>query len=130
MDMIFVETDSLSPGVLQEVEQHGLVPGEDVYLCCAADGAKYVLEYIKEGKMLATGTNVPYYAGGGIVDIIHDILDGYDANNLPANVFTPTGCINVDNVEEYYDPNEEFPPQDPWELQTIDEYNAAHADDA
>lgn len=128
MDMIFVETDSLSPGVLQEVEQHGLVPGEDVYLCCAADGAKYVLEYIKEGKMLATGTNVPYYAGGGIIDIIHDILDGYDANNLPANVFTPTGCINVDNVDEYYDPNEEFPPQEPWTLQNIDEYNAANAD--
>ncbi len=127
MDMVFVETDSLSPGVLQELELHNLTPGEDVYVCCAADGAKYVLEYIMEGKMLATGTNVPYYAGGGIIDIIHDILDGYDANNLPANVFTPTGCINVDNVEDYYDPNEEFPPQAPWTLQNIDEYNAANA---
>lgn len=127
MDLIFVETDSLGPGVLQEVEQHGLVAGEDVYLCCGADGADYTLEYILDGKMLATGTNAPYYTGAGLIDLIHDILDGFDANNLPANSYTPTYCVNVDNVDEYYDPDLAFAPMVDWEIQNIDEYNAANA---
>ena len=126
MDMIFVETDSLGPGVLQEVEQHGMTAGEDIYICCGADAANYTLEYILEGKMLAVGSNNPYYSGGGIVELIHDILDGYDANNLPANSFTPTYCVNVDNVEEYYDPDAEFAPPMEWNIQNIDEYNAAN----
>lgn len=127
MDLIFVETDSLGPGVLQEVEQHDMVPGQDVYLCCGADAAKYTLEYIKEGKMLAVGSNPPYYTGAGLIDLIHDILDGYDANNLPANSFTPTYCVNVDNIDDYFDPNLEFAPMAEWNIQNIDEYNAANA---
>jgi ribose transport system substrate-binding protein len=129
MDLIFVETDSLGPGVLQEVEQHGMVPGKDVYLCCGADAAIYTLDYIKEGKMLAVGTNPPYYTGAGIIDLIHDIQNGYDANNLPANSFTPTYCVNVDNIDQYYDPALQFAPMQDWNVQNIDEYNAAHAND-
>lgn len=128
MDLIFVETDSLGPGVLQEVEQHGMTAGQDVYICCGADGANYTLEYIQEGKMLAVGSNPPDYTGGGIVDLIHEILDGYDANDLPVNSFTPTYCVNVDNVDEYYDSNLEFAPPIKWNIQTIDEYNAANAE--
>lgn len=127
MDLIFVETDSLGPGVLQEVEQQGRVPGQDVYLCCGADAAKYTLEYIQEGKMLAVGSNAPYYTGASVVDLIHDILNGFDANDLPVNSFTPTYCVNVDNVDEYYDPDLEFAPAIEWKIKTISEYNAANA---
>lgn len=129
MEIVMCETDSLGPGVLQEIEQHGMTPGEDIYVFCGADAADYTLDYIKEGKMLAVASNAPYYSGAGAIELIHDILNGFDANNLPANSFTPTYCVNVDNIDEYYDPDLAFAPAAEWNIQNIDEYNAAHAND-
>ena len=127
MDLLFADTDSLSPGVLQEIEQRGLVPGQDILVATGADGADYNLVNILAGKVIATGTNAPYYTGEGVIEIIHMILDGYDANNLPASSYTPTYCVNVDNINQYYDPNLEFAPAVPWNIMTIDEYNAYNA---
>ena len=106
-----------------------MTPGEDIYVFCGADAADYTLDYIKEGKMLAVASNAPYYSGAGAIELIHDILNGFDANNLPANSFTPTYCVNVDNIDEYYDPDLAFAPAAEWNIQNIDEYNAAHAND-
>ena len=127
MDLLFADTDSLSPGVLQEIEQRGLVPGQDILVATGADGADYNLVNILAGKVIATGTNAPYYTGEGVIEIIHMILDGYDANNLPASSYTPTYCVNVDNINQYYDPSLEFAPAVPWNVMTIDEYNAFNA---
>ena len=127
MDIIMSDTDSLSPGVLQEMTQHGMTPGEDMLVICGADAAKYTLDNIMDGKIFACGTNAPYYTGAGVVDIIHAILDGADYNDLPINSYTPTYCVNVDNISEYYDPSLEFAPMLDWEIQTTDEYNAAAA---
>lgn len=127
MDMIMCDTDSLSPGVLQEMTQHDLTPGEDMLVICGADAADYTMDNIMDGKIFACGTNAPYYTGSGIVDIIHSILDGVDYNDLPANSYTPTYCVNVDNIEEYYDPDLAFAPAVEWNIQTTDEYNAANA---
>ena len=127
MDLLFADTDSLSPGVLQEIEQRGLVPGQDILVCTGADGADYNLRNIQAGKVLATGTNAPYYTGSGVVDIIYDILNGFDSNNLPASSYTPTYCVNVDNINTYYDPAYAFALSAPWSVMTIEEYNAANA---
>lgn len=127
MDLLMCDTDSLSPGVLQEMTQHDITPGVDMLVCCGADAAKYTLDNIKAGKIVACGTNAPYYTGAGVIDIIHDILDGADYNDLPANSYTPTYCVNVDNIDQYYDPALEFAPMLDWEIQTIEEYNAANA---
>ncbi|NLT14311.1 MAG: sugar ABC transporter substrate-binding protein, partial [Clostridiales bacterium] len=120
-------TDSLSPGVLQEMTQHDIIPGQDMMVICGADAAKYTLDNIKAGKIIACGTNAPYYTGAGVIDIIHDILDGADYNDLPANSYTPTYCVNIDNIDKYYDPNLEFAPMLDWKVQTVEEYNAANA---
>ena len=127
MNLLFADTDSLSPGVLQEIEQRGFVPGKDIMVATGADGADYNLVNILAGKVIATGTNAPYYTGEGVIEIIHMILDGYDANNLPASSYTPTYCVNVDNINEYYDPALEFAPAVPWDVMTIDEYNEYNA---
>jgi ribose transport system substrate-binding protein len=127
MNIVMCDTDSLSPGVLQEMTQHDVTPGEDMLVICGADAAKYTMENIKDGKIFACGTNAPYYTGAGVIDIIHDILDGADYNDLPINSYTPTYCVNVDNINEYYDPSLEFAPMLDWTIQTTDEYNAAAA---
>ena len=127
IDLLFADTDSLSPGVLQEIEQRGFVAGQDIMVATGADGASYNLVNILAGKVIATGTNAPYYTGEGIIEIIHRILDGWDANNMPASSYTPTYCVNVDNINEFYDPNLEFAASVPWTALTIDEYNAENA---
>ncbi len=127
MNLLMTDTDSLSPGVLQEIAQHGMTPGKDILVCCGADAAKYTLDNIKAGKIIACGTNAPYYTGAGVVNIIHDILGGADYNDLPANSYTPTYCVNIDNIDKYYDPNLEFAPMLDWKIQTVEEYNAANA---
>ena len=127
MDLCFADTDSLSPGVLQAITERGLEPGKDILVATGADAAKYNLENIKAGKVIATGTNAPYYTGESVVDLIHSIYNGFDANNLPANSYTPTYCVNIDNVNQYYDPKLEFAPALPWDVETIDQYNARNA---
>ena len=127
MDLCFADTDSLSPGVLQAITERGLTPGQDILVATGADAADYTLLNIIDGRILATGTNAPYYTGAGVIDIIHDILDGADYNDLPANSYTPTYCVNVDNVHEYYDPNLMFAPALPWHVQTVAQYNAENA---
>lgn len=128
MDLLFVETDSMLPGVFTEVRQHDLEPGKDLLLMCAADGTREALKYIKEGVLYSTATNIPTYNGEKIVDLIHRMFaEGFDANNLPANSFTPTMAIHAGNVDEYYDANAPFAKAGPWDIQTTEEYNAANA---
>ncbi len=128
MDIILSETDSLCPGIYQECIQHDRTPGKDILICCGADAADYTLEKIKSGEYLAVGVNVPYYTGEGVVELIHRILTDkeFDANNLPGTSYTPTYCVNVDNIDQSWDGKAPFAAMQPWDVQTIDDYNAAN----
>ncbi len=128
INIILSETDSLCPGIYQEIIQHGKKPGEDILICCGADAADYTLEKIKAGEYLAVGVNVPYYTGEGVVKMIKKIISepDWDSNNLPGVMYTPTYCVNVDNINEAWDGSAPFAQAGEWVQQTIDEYNAAN----
>lgn len=127
MDILLVETDTMLPGALAEINQQGLVAGQDLKVVCAADGTREALEYIQSGELFATATNIPYYNGEKIVELIHKMYaEGFDANNLPANEYTPTMCINAGNVDDYYDASKPFALAGDWEMMTIEEYNEAN----
>ena len=53
--------------------------------------------------------------------------EGRDVNNLVANAYTPAAIITIENVDEYYDPNSDVAKAIPFEIPTVDEYNAANA---
>lgn len=128
IDILFVETDSMLPGAFTEIRQHDLEPGEDLLVMCAADGTREALKFIKDGDLFSTATNIPTYNGEKIVDLIHKMFgEGFDANNLPANSFTPTMAIYAGNVDEYYDENAPFALAGPWDIQTTEEYNEFNA---
>jgi ribose transport system substrate-binding protein len=130
MDVLWVEMDSMALGALQELRQHNMVPGPDIKVVTCADGTRESLELIKAGTIMATATNIPYYNGKGIIDLIHKIFEqGYDGNNLTSTSFTPTECVNAQNVDKFYDPNDPFAKVGAWEPITIEEYNAQHAND-
>lgn len=128
MDILLVETDTMLPGALAEVDQQGFVAGEDLKIVCCADGTREALEYIMSGELFATATNIPYYNGIQIVELIHDMFEeGFDANNMPVNEYTPTMAIHAGNVADYYDADKPFALSGEWEMMTIEEYNAANA---
>jgi ABC-type sugar transport system substrate-binding protein len=102
--------------------------GKDILYCCGGEGEDYEMERIKDGIIFAAASNPPEYTGAGVVDLIHKIVDeGYDANNLPAPSFTPVYVLTADNVDDYMVPGQKFSASEPWEIQTIDQYNAANA---
>ncbi|MCR4431065.1 MAG: sugar ABC transporter substrate-binding protein [Tepidanaerobacteraceae bacterium] len=130
MDILFVETDPMFPGVEAEIKSHNMVPGKDIVVACAADGLKAAMDAIKQGRLLVTGYNSPLVNGTTIVELIHDMFEeGRDVNNLVANAYTPAQIITPENVDQFYDPNLDVAKPIPFEVPTIDEYNAAHANE-
>ena len=128
MDLVVCETGSFGTSIINETIQAGYKPGEDMYIIYCADGEGYVNDYIMTGEVLCQGTNLPYPCGEDVIELIHDIMNGFDANDLPANSYTPTYVISKDNVEQVYTPGDKFAVSlEPWKIMTTEEYNAANA---
>jgi len=128
MDLLFVETDPMFPGVEAEIKSHNKVPGKDILVVCAADGLKAAMDAIKDGRLMATGYNSPLLNGTTIVDLIHEMFEkNRDVNNLVANAYTPAYIITSENVDEFYDPNLDVAKPVPFSVPTVDEYNAQAA---
>jgi len=106
MDLIVVDTDGMVTGVISEIEQHSMVPNEDIKVICCSDGTETVCKLIKEGVVMASGLNHPAYYTKGIfacLDTMYTDNGGdFDINNLCANTFNPTEMITQDNVNDYY----------------------------
>lgn len=125
MDLLFVETDPMFPGVEAEIKSHNMVPGKDIFLISAADGLKAAMDAIKDGRLMATGYNSPFIYGTAIVELIHDMFEeNRDVNNLVANAYIPATTITPENVDEFYDPNLDVAKPITFEIPTVDEYNA------
>jgi ribose transport system substrate-binding protein len=125
MDLLFVETDPMFPGVEAEIKSHNKVPGKDILVVCAADGLKAAMDAVKDGRLMATGYNSPLLNGTTIVDLIHEMFEkNRDVNNLVANAYTPAYIITPENVDDFYDPNLDVAKPVPFSVPTVDEYNA------
>ncbi len=106
MDLIVVETDTMVTGVISEIEQHSLVPNEDIKIICCADGTGNVCQLIKDGVVLGSALNNPAYYTQGIfacLDAIFGEDSELDVNNLCINNFCPTEMITQDNIDDYYE---------------------------
>ena len=128
MDIAFVETDSFGLAMVTECYQNGIQPGEDMLIVYAADGTGDLCQAVKDGDVLCIGTNVPYYNGYGCADLIHDVYEGFDANDMPANSYTPTYAVTAENVDEVWSEGQPYADALDFELQTTEEYNEANAE--
>jgi ribose transport system substrate-binding protein len=130
INLLLVDQDFMGVGAVKAIDQLGLKAGGDdgIQVVCAADSYKPAMDYIKEGKMLATGYSAPDTIGESAVELLHKIfVDGYDANNMVISQDLPPIAIDATNVDQYYDPDGNFAKKMPIEFVTIDEYNAANA---
>ena len=128
MDLVFVETDSHGLAMVTEMQQRGITPGQDMLVVYGADGTAELCKAVKDGEVLCIGTNPPYYCGEGIVNLIHDIINGFDAQDLLANSFTPTYAVTAENVDDVWNESQTYAAMaDGWKVMTTDEYNEANA---
>lgn len=129
LDFALVETDSMGLAMVAEIQQMGLVPGKDIKVCYASDGLNTICEAIQDGRVLSMGSNSPYPCGETMIDFIHEILNGRDVNDLPANTYVPTYCINKDTLSQVWSGSDQVYAKmlGDFDIQTIAEYNAAHA---
>jgi len=132
MDLLFIETDNMWAGVEVVLRQNSLKPGEDLIISCAADATKVGLEAIMNGEILAISNNSSAMNAMGMVEIIRGLFEeGYsnrDYNNLVANTYTPTVCITKENVEQFYDPDQDLARGIPYDFKTVPEHNANLSD--
>lgn len=128
LNIIFSENDSMFQGIVVNLKQHDLTPGEDVYLAAAADATKTGMESVMDGSLLCVGNNSPLN-NAVIIELIHKIFeeDYTDANNLPANTLTPCILVTKLNVDQYYNPNSPVANSTTFEVQTVQQANAAGA---
>ena len=128
MDLLFVETDNMWAGVEVVLRQNGLTPGEDLIVSCAADATKVGMEAIKRGEILAISNNSSAMNAMGMIEIIRGLFEeGYsnrDYNNLIANTYTPTVCITKENVDQFYDPDNDLARGMPYDFKTVTEHNS------
>lgn len=108
MNLMFGENDAMILGAMTAIENAGL--SEQVVLAADADGQKEALELIKEGTNYAcTGNNQPGATAEAAVAIAREILEeGADPESYDRITLTNPACINIDNVDEYYDPDSAF----------------------
>jgi ABC-type sugar transport system substrate-binding protein len=118
----------MAVGALQAVEQMGYEPGKDIQIISAADSYYIALEYIQEGKILATGYGPAAAIGEGVINLVDKIfVQGYDANDMVISTDLDPIAIYSENVDDFYDyPNTQFAKAIVPTYLTIPEYNAAH----
>jgi len=135
MDLIFVEIDQMVTGIISEIEQHSLVPNEDIKLICGTDGTEAVCEMIKEGTVMASALNVPEFYTIGIFTALDAMFTDkevdFDINNLTLNEYNPTEMITQENIDEHYYPGCMFGTTDKeFEFYDVPGWNAANGGSA
>ena len=108
MDLLVIEVDQMTSGAISEIEQHSLVPGEDIKLICCSDGTEAICEMIKDGLVMGSTLNVPEFYTFGIFTALDamftDKAVDFDINNLTLNEYNPTEMITEENIDDYYYP--------------------------
>jgi len=132
MDLAFCETDSFSSAIVTEIQQRGLIPGEDILVAYGADGTAEICQMIKEGLVMAIGTNVPYAYVQGIFDMIKGIYDGTvsleDANDMVANAYLPTYVVSAENIDEVWTEGQPYADgATGYKIETVTEFNERNA---
>ena len=95
---VFGQNDPMALGAINVLEDHGLkVPVVGI------NGADEAVEYVRQGRMLATSGMSPWWYGGFAVVRLFDVLNGWKPSIPERMMFFGTMDITQDNIEQYYE---------------------------
>ena len=102
IQLMYTANDEQAIGSMLAMRNAGLEPGKDIQLCCVGDGSKEALEYIKSGEILCLTLASPYTWAKACTDLAYKIfVEGYDATNLPSDVFLEDVLVDKNTVSKY-----------------------------
>ena len=96
IDLAYAHSDVMASGIVNALEAAGKEPGD--VLVVGVDGQEQAINYIKDGWMLQTVTNLPSRAITGGLMLMKDVLEGVDRdyfNDLEIST------INASNADEF-----------------------------
>jgi len=97
IDGVIAQNDSMALGVINVLEDHGhKVP------VVGMNGADEAIEYIRQGRMLATDGLSPWWYGGYAVVRLFDRLNGWEPTTPERMMFFGTMGITKETIEKYH----------------------------
>lgn len=104
-NVVFAEADVMAIECYKILQDAGML--DKVMIVADADGQKEAFELIKEGGAYkATGLNSMTLLGQNAVEVAQKIQQGETI--FPYRTYTPSACVTIKNVDEYYDPDSAF----------------------
>ena len=102
INFMFTDNDQEAMGAILAMQQAGLNPGKDIQICCVGDGSIDALRMVQDGTIMCMTFSSPYTWAGSCIELAHKIfVDGFDATNLPSNVYLSTILIDKDSVAKW-----------------------------
>lgn len=101
-NVVFAEADVMALECWKIIKDAGLE--DEVIVVADADGQKEAFEAIMEdGCYKATGLNSFTLLAEDALAVAEAVKNGQ--TTFPYRTYTPSACVTIDNVDEYYDPN-------------------------
>lgn len=102
INLMFTDNDEEAMGAILAMQQAGLTPGKDIQICCVGDGEKEALQMVQDGTILCMTLASPYTWSKACTDLAHMMfVDGFDATNLPSNVYLASVLVTKDTVAQW-----------------------------
>ena len=102
IQLLYTGNDEQAMGAILALQNAGLTAGKDVQLACVGDGSKDAFNNIKDGKILCLTLSSPYTWCKATTDLAYKIfVEGFDATNLPSEVYLENVLVDKTNVDKY-----------------------------
>lgn len=131
LNLILAENDFQGSGAAQAIKNYGLQ--DKVKILAPGNGVRQFFPLIEDGTFISNGSHNATAFAEATIDMIRDLANKtntYDENNLPGlTAFDPL-CINGDNWNDYWDPDEKerFHKTSPLKILTVPELREAITD--
>jgi len=102
IDLMFMDNDEEAQGAVMALNQAGFKPGTDIQVCCVGDGSNNALHMVQDGTLLCMTLASPFTWAGTCSELAKKIfIDGFDATNLPSNVYVTNILVDKDSVGKW-----------------------------
>lgn len=107
INLFFTDNDQEGFGAIKALQQAGLKVGTDVLVASVGDGTKEAVQMVKDGTYLCLTLASPYTWAKTTTDLVYKIFhDGFDATNMPSEIFMQNVLVTKDNADQWLSDSE------------------------
>ena len=110
LNLVFAENDFQGAGAAVALRNYNLT--DSVKILSPGNGGREFFQLIQDGIMVSNGSHSATQYAEATMKMIYELANGtntWDENNLPGLTASDPLCINLDNWEDYWDPDTSNP---------------------